>query len=81
MTINRGSVLSKEYFISYFHHLMTVFNYTIDEAKEKAEESLFRGNLDSFGKQTSQIFEEAYLELRNNQRQSLFRPINDKGQM
>ncbi|GEC89269.1 hypothetical protein DES34_101385 [Brevibacillus brevis] len=63
MKVNRGSVLSKEYFLAYLTHVMRVFQCTADEAKVKTVESLFHGDLDVYGGETQRNFLNAYDEL------------------
>lgn len=63
MKVNRGSVLSKEYFLAYFKHVMLVFQCDAEEAKLKTLERLFRGDLDAYGVETHKNFVSAYHEL------------------
>lgn len=63
MKVNRGSVLSKEYFLAYFQHVMVVFQCNAEEAKWKTLERLFRGDLDAYGEETQKNFVSAYHEL------------------
>jgi len=63
MKVNRGSVLSKEYFHAYLTHVMRVFQCNADEAKVKTVERLFRGDLSVYGEQTHQNFLNACDEL------------------
>ncbi|WP_289142739.1 hypothetical protein [uncultured Brevibacillus sp.] len=63
MKVNRGSVLSKEYFLSYFKHVMLVFQCDAEEAKLKTLELLFRGDLGAYGEETHKNFESAYHDL------------------
>lgn len=63
MKVNRGSVLSKEYFLAYFKHVMFVFQCNAEEANLKTVERLFRGDLDAYGYETHQNFVSAYHEL------------------
>lgn len=62
MKVNRGSVLSKEYFIAYFRHVMLVFQCNKDEARLRTLDQLFRGNLDAYGEETRQNFDMAFNE-------------------
>lgn len=63
MKINRGSVLSKEYFYAYFVHVMTVFRCNAEEARDKTAERLFRGDMNAFGEETRNNFSNAYRQL------------------
>lgn len=63
MKINRGSVLSKEYFLAYLTHVMRVFQCNAEEAKTKTMERLFRGDLNAYGEETRNNFAIAYHEL------------------
>ncbi|WP_289139865.1 hypothetical protein [uncultured Brevibacillus sp.] len=63
MKVNRGSVLSKEYFLAYLTHVMRVFQCNAEEAKVKTVERLFRGDLNSYGGETRENFAKAYYEL------------------
>lgn len=63
MKVNRGSVLSKEYFLAYLTLVMRVFQYNADEAKVKTVESLFRGDLNAYGEVTRLNFAKAFDEL------------------
>ncbi|RNB84871.1 hypothetical protein EDM56_20150 [Brevibacillus fluminis] len=65
MKINRGSVLSKEYFSAYLSHVMTVFRCNVDEAIEKTIERLFPGDLNAFEDETLNNFSIAFKELVN----------------
>lgn len=61
--MNRGSVLSKEYFLAYLTHVMQVFQCNAEEAKEITVERLFRGDLNAFGGGTRENFANAFDEL------------------
>ncbi|RNB82112.1 hypothetical protein EDM59_21115 [Brevibacillus nitrificans] len=63
MKVNRGSVLSKEYFLAYLTYVMRVFHCNADEAKVKTVGRLFCGDLSVYGEQTHQYFINAYKEL------------------
>lgn len=63
MKVNRGSVLSKEYFLAYLTHVMRVFQCNADEARGKTVERLFRGDLNVYGGETRKNFASAYDEL------------------
>ncbi|SFK07445.1 hypothetical protein SAMN05518846_108151 [Brevibacillus centrosporus] len=64
MKINRGSVLSKEYFLAYIKHIMLVFQLNVEEAKRKTEDQLFRGNMYAYGEETRDNFLKAFDELK-----------------
>jgi hypothetical protein len=63
MKVNRGSVLSKDYFLSYLTHVMRVFRCNAEEAKVKTVEHLFRGDLNVYGEETRDNFAFAFHEL------------------
>jgi len=56
MKLNRGSQLSKAYFRAYLTHVMRVFQYDVEEAKGKAIEQLFRGDIHAYGEETRRNF-------------------------
>lgn len=76
MKVNRGSVLSKDYFLSYLTHVMRVFQCNAEEAKEKTVERLFRGDLNAYGEETRYNFAFAFHELvrENAVVSSIFKP-------
>ncbi|MBS4223104.1 hypothetical protein [Lederbergia citrea] len=65
MTVNRGSVLGKEYFLSYIKLILKSRNCTLEMAKELTFKMFFHNNKDQFGKETYQRFLTAYEELKN----------------
>ncbi|MFC9708921.1 hypothetical protein ACFTRD_12235 [Paenibacillus sp. NPDC056933] len=66
MKVNRGSVLSKDYFHAYLKHIMLVFQCDIDDAKSKTVNRLFRGNLEAYGKDTRQNSKKRMVNSSNN---------------
>ncbi|MFD2371587.1 hypothetical protein ACFSO0_16795 [Brevibacillus sp. GCM10020057] len=63
MKVNRGSVLSKQYFLAYLSHVMRVFQCNAEEAKVKTMEQFFRGDLQAYGDDTRENFTNAFMEL------------------
>ncbi|KZE40863.1 hypothetical protein AV540_03120 [Brevibacillus parabrevis] len=63
MKVNRGSVLSKEYFLAYLKHVMRVFQCNADDAKARTVERFFRGDLNTYGGDTQRNLLNAYDEL------------------
>ncbi|MGD6876172.1 hypothetical protein [Bacillus infantis] len=70
MTINHAGSLKKEYFISYMNLLMKAFECSVDEAKERTFERLFRLNENEMGKETFAQFHLAYQELLKRSKES-----------
>ncbi|MCJ8007162.1 hypothetical protein ACFFF5_06610 [Lederbergia wuyishanensis] len=66
MVINHGGSLKKEYFISYMKLIMNAFGCTVEEAKDKTFERLFRFQENEMGQQTYNQFLLAYQEIKNN---------------
>lgn len=64
MTINRSSVLSVEYFESYFKLVMTSRNFALEEAKEYMINNFFQGDVMLYGKDTYHSFTDSYLKLK-----------------
>lgn len=64
MTINHAGTLKKEYFMSYMNLIMNAFGCSIDEAKEKTFERLFRLKENDMGQETFTQFLLAYQELK-----------------
>jgi len=60
MTVNHASVLSVEYFVSYFKLVMSSRNYEVDEAKEFIIQHFFKGNVNLYGEYTIRSFNSAY---------------------
>ncbi|MEK3992895.1 MULTISPECIES: hypothetical protein [Robertmurraya] len=60
MTVNHSSVLSIDYFVSYFKLVMSSRNYEIEEAKEFMIQHFFKGNVKLYGEQTFRSFNSAY---------------------
>ena len=65
MTINHAGTLKKEYFISYMNLIMNAFGCSIEEAKERTFERLFRLKENDMGQETFSQFLLAYQELMN----------------
>ncbi|MGI8384001.1 hypothetical protein [Robertmurraya sp. P23] len=63
MTVNHSSVLSVEYFESYFHLVISSRNYEIDKAKEFIIQNFFKGNVKQYGEDTCLSFCLAYSRL------------------
>ncbi|GAA0315904.1 hypothetical protein GCM10008967_03060 [Bacillus carboniphilus] len=66
MPVNRGSVLSKEYFLSYFKLVMNARNFNKIEGKDFIIESFFRGDKYSYGEATCRQFELAFQEVEEH---------------
>ncbi|EWG11210.1 hypothetical protein [Cytobacillus firmus] len=66
MTINHAGVLKKEYFISYMKLIMNAFGCSVEEAKDKTFERLFRFQESEMGQETYTQFLLAYRELLNH---------------
>lgn len=63
MTINHAGALKKEYFISYIKLIMNAFGCSVEEAKDKTFERLFRLREIEMGKETYEQFILAYRDL------------------
>jgi len=68
MTVNHSSVLSVEYFESYFKLVMLTRDYEIEKAKEFMVQNFFKGNQMLYGKDTYQSFNSAYSKLLNEEK-------------
>ncbi|UOE53711.1 hypothetical protein LIT38_16465 [Bacillus sp. CMF12] len=66
MTINHAGALKKEYFISYMKLLMNAFGCSVEEAKDRTFERLFRLRESEMGKETYTQFLLAYRDLLNH---------------
>lgn len=66
MTINHAGALKKEYFISYMKLLMNAFGCSVEEAKDKTFERLFRLRESEMGQETYTQFLLAYRDLMNH---------------
>jgi hypothetical protein len=56
MAVNHGSMLGKEYFISYLSLIMNAKGCSVEEAKDIAFNLFFKGSEDVYGKKTYQEF-------------------------
>lgn len=56
MKINRGSVLSKEYFISYLNLVMKSRDYDLSAATDYVINHFFHGDICKYGERTYQNF-------------------------
>ncbi|WP_019156634.1 hypothetical protein [Robertmurraya massiliosenegalensis] len=65
MTVNYSSVLSEEYFESYFNLIISARGYKTYEAKEFIIENFFKGNVMYYGEDTYQSFIRAYSKMKN----------------
>jgi hypothetical protein len=63
MTVNHSSVLSVDYFVSYFRLVRSSRNVEMEEAKEFIIQHFFKGNVKLYGEDTFQSFNSAYSEL------------------
>ncbi|KML36857.1 MULTISPECIES: hypothetical protein [Cytobacillus] len=63
MTINHAGALKKEYFISYMKLIMNAFGCSVEEAKDKTFERLFRLREIEMGQETYEQFILAYRDL------------------
>ncbi|URT69112.1 hypothetical protein LIS77_15030 [Cytobacillus firmus] len=63
MTINHAGALKKEYFISYMKLIMNAFGCSVEEAKDKTFERLFRLQEIEMGQETYEQFILAYRDL------------------
>ncbi len=63
MTVNRASVLTKDYFIAYLKLIMNSREYTLIEAKEFAFDFFFKGDMKLYDTSTWLQFEKALKEL------------------
>ncbi|WHY32406.1 hypothetical protein QNH44_15395 [Cytobacillus firmus] len=63
MTINHAGALKKEYFISYMKLIMNAFGCSVEEAKDKTFERLFRLREIEMGQETYEQFFLAYRDL------------------
>ncbi|MBG9585971.1 hypothetical protein [Cytobacillus firmus] len=66
MTINHAGSLKKEYFISYMKLIMNAFGCSVEEAKDKTFERMFRLREIEMGQETYTQFILAYRELLNH---------------
>ncbi|WP_141432964.1 hypothetical protein [Bacillus sp. 03113] len=66
MIVNNSGNLSIEYFHSYFHLIMTVFEIDVEEAKSYIITQFFQGDSCSRGEKTERSFQFAYKQLVNN---------------
>ncbi|MGE7604025.1 hypothetical protein ACQKL5_16255 [Peribacillus sp. NPDC097675] len=66
MTVNHASVLSIDYFESYFKLLLASREPDLEKAKEYIETNFFKGKEDSFGEQTRRNFISAFNKLKKN---------------
>ncbi|MEE3953610.1 hypothetical protein [Peribacillus frigoritolerans] len=65
MTVNKSSVLSVEYFVSYLKLVASARNSGLEEAKEFMKEFFFKGEKNYYGQQTDENFCRAYHKLTN----------------
>lgn len=63
MTVNKSSVLSVEYFVSYLKLVASARNSGLEEAKDFMKEFFFKGEKNYYGKQTDENFCTAYHRL------------------
>ncbi|MEE3955879.1 hypothetical protein [Peribacillus frigoritolerans] len=63
MTVNRSSVLSVEYFVSYLKLVASAQNSDLEEAKEFMKEFFFKGEKNYYGQETDENFCRAYHKL------------------
>lgn len=66
MTINHAGALKKEYFISYMKLIRNAFGCSVEEAKDKTFERLFRLRESEMGQETYTQFLLAYRDLLNH---------------
>ncbi|MGV3263630.1 hypothetical protein [Cytobacillus oceanisediminis] len=66
MTINHAGSLKKEYFISYMKLIRNAFGCSVEEAKDKTFERLFRLQESEMGQETYTQFLLAYRDLLNH---------------
>ncbi|MEQ2528381.1 hypothetical protein WMO40_16975 [Bacillaceae bacterium CLA-AA-H227] len=64
MTVNRSSVLSVDYFESYFRLVMTSRNFVLEEAKEYMISNFFQGDVMLYEEDSYHSFTDAYLRLK-----------------
>lgn len=64
MTVNHSSVLSVDYFESYFKLLLASREPDLEKAKEYIETHFFKGEEEYFGEQTRQNFIVAFNKLK-----------------
>ena len=60
MLLNRGGALSADYFAAYMKLIMNTRDCSLNEAKEMSFQRLFRGKVDTLGKESYQNFILAY---------------------
>ncbi|NCT39917.1 hypothetical protein GTW56_29760 [Bacillus sp. EB93] len=65
MAVNKSSVLSVEYFVSYLKLVASARNSGLEEAKEFMKEFFFKGEKNYYGQQTDENFCRAYHKLTN----------------
>lgn len=65
MTVNRSSVLSVEYFVSYLKLVASARNSGFEDAKDFMKKSFFKGEKNYYGQQTDENFCRAYHKLTN----------------
>jgi hypothetical protein len=63
MTINHAGALKKEYFIAYMNLIMNAFECSVEEAKDRTFERLFRLRESEMGQETYAQFLLAYRDL------------------
>ncbi|PAD34131.1 hypothetical protein [Terribacillus saccharophilus] len=61
MIINKGGVLSEEYFISYLRLVKNSLNCSNDEAYNITFARLFKNDPDSLGKKSYETFQQAFI--------------------
>ena len=64
MVINHGSILQKEYFVSYLKLIMNAKACDVDIAKVVAFQRLFKNNKEKLGKESFNQFMLAYKEIK-----------------
>lgn len=62
MIINKGGVLSEEYFISYLRLVKNSLNCSNDEAYNITFARLFKNDPDSLGKKSYETFQQAFIQ-------------------
>ncbi|MFJ6414220.1 hypothetical protein ACIQLG_15660 [Terribacillus saccharophilus] len=62
MIINKGGVLSEEYFISYLRLVKNSLNCSNDEAYNITFARLFKNDPDSLGKKSYKTFQQAFIQ-------------------
>jgi len=64
--VSSGSVLSKEYFISYLQLVMKSRGLTLEKATDYTKDTFFNGDLCAYGQQTFDHYWSAVRELRGS---------------